>query len=66
MVGNGRGRTGLTVGLGYGILRVCEVSVEATRSHDAISFKLVKVCANYYTRSDHLPQGCLQKFPSAS
>ncbi|CAM9523680.1 unnamed protein product, partial [Hapterophycus canaliculatus] len=43
IMSNGRRQTGLTVGLGYGILRVCEVSVEATRSHDAVSFKLVQL-----------------------
>lgn len=42
--GGGHRQTGLMVGRGYGVRRVCEVSAEATHTRDAVSFKLVQVC----------------------
>ncbi|CAM9401616.1 unnamed protein product [Pylaiella littoralis] len=41
--GGGNRHTGLMVGRGYGVRRVCDVSAEATRTRDAVSFKLVQL-----------------------
>lgn len=41
--GSGNRQTGLMVGRGYGIRRVCDVSAEVTHNRDAVSFRLVQV-----------------------